>query len=53
MRQLETETSLFESVTMQWPPNVTAEAQEIAGFRFLPLGAPDALACRPNSETQT
>ena len=53
MRQLETKTSLFETVTAQWPPNVTAEAQEIAGFRFLPLGAPDALACRRGSETQT
>jgi hypothetical protein len=36
MQEQQTDASLFASFTRSWPDNVTREAQEIAGLRFLP-----------------
>ncbi|MFO1151152.1 MAG: hypothetical protein U1E62_22475 [Alsobacter sp.] len=36
MKEISTGVSLFDSFTITWPSNVTAEAQEIGGLRFLP-----------------
>jgi hypothetical protein len=40
MKEMQTDTSLFETFTKTWDPQIVREAHLIAGFRFLPqLGA--------------
>ena len=44
LKQLPIKTSIYETFTQVWPLEVVAEAQRIAGFRFLPAATPAALA---------
>ena len=43
LREIEAETSLFETFTRHWPAAVTREAHEIAGLRHLPRGSPSEI----------